>query len=181
MLLITDVNYNDDDTATAAGIVFADWESGKATEQIVEQIVEHVGRVADYEPGSFYKRELPCLLQLIDRVNTKLDAVIVDGYVSLGAEQKPGLGMHLYEALYKKLNEKLHGRVPVLGIAKTWFKDTPQQCEVLRGKSRNPLYVTSAGMPLEEAKACVSRMHGANRLPTMVKLVDKLCRGKAPG
>ncbi len=50
----------------------------------------------------FYKKELPCLLSIInDLPENSFDIIIIDGYVYLG-EKKPGLGVYLYNALSEK-------------------------------------------------------------------------------
>lgn len=107
-------------------------------------------------------------MALIDALDALPDAVIVDGYVTLGADAKPGLGAHLYTAL--------NTRVAVIGVAKTRFEGTPADAEVLRGTSRHPLFVTAAGMDASAARARVKAMHGPHRLPTMLRRVDRLCR-----
>lgn len=164
MIFATDVQYADD-TAFAAGIVFPDWKS----DEIESVIVKHIDNTASYEPGYFYKRELPCILALLSDVEVELEAIIVDGYVTLGEDKKPGLGMHLYN--------RIDGAVPVIGIAKKEFTGTPNECRLLRGKSKNPLFVTSVGVSLEVAKGYIAHMHGDNRIPTLIKKVDQLCRG----
>jgi deoxyribonuclease V len=62
-------------------------------------------------------------------------------------------------------------------VAKRSFLDTPEACEVLRGSSEKPLFVTAVGMPLSDAKQYISVMHGKNRIPSLLKKVDQLCRG----
>lgn len=89
------------------------------------------------------------------------DLVIVDSYVHLGGH--PGLGWHLWDVLERK--------VPIIGVAKTHFHLAPAE-EVLRGSSKHPLYVSAAGLDVKVAAACVLGMHGENRIPTMLKLVD---------
>ena len=42
------------------------------------------------------KRELPCILALLQDITVEPLIVVVDGYVTLGKHHKPGLGMHLY-------------------------------------------------------------------------------------
>lgn len=163
MILTTDVAYGDAD-AVAAGVLHRDWEAAEAERVIVKPIAE----VASYEPGAFYKRELPCLLKLLEDVDGVLDAVVIDGYVTLGAEAAPGLGWHLHEAL--------GGSIPVVGVAKSAFTGTPEDRRVFRADSRQPLFVTAIGMPLAQAKARVAGMHGQHRLPTMLKLADRAGR-----
>lgn len=91
---------------------------------------------------------------------------LVDGYVWLG-ENHPGLGAHLHQTL--------GGKLPVVGVAKNQYKEAPG-VEVLRGGSTRPLFVTSVGIDVSLAAECVRTMHGPHRLPTMIKLVDHLCR-----
>jgi deoxyribonuclease V len=50
---------------------------------------------------------------------------------------------------------------------------------VERGGSAKPLYVTAAGIAAETAAAHVAAMHGAHRIPTLLKLVDRLVREAA--
>ena len=92
--------------------------------------------------------------------------IIIDGYVWLDAHRRPGLGAFLHETLAK--------RVPVVGVAKTVFGNALSWCTlVVRGVSRRPLFVTAAGLNAEEAAKGVQAMHGAHRIPTLLKLVDR--------
>ncbi len=163
MILTTDVAYSET-SAVAAGILHRDW----ASEMAERTIVEHIGAVAPYEPGAFYKRELPCLMRLLAAVDHRLDAIVVDGYVTLGPDQAPGLGWHLHDAIDRV--------TPVVGIAKSEFAGTPEACRVYRGGSSQPLFVTAIGMPLSAARAKVVGMHGPHRLPTLLRQVDRVCR-----
>ena len=169
MILSTDVFYSDG-PAIAAGILHSDW----TTDRVERVIVKRIDTVAPYEPGAFYKRELPCLQCVLEDVDYPLEAVVVDGFVALGPDQMPGLGRHLFDSI---------GRVtPVIGVAKTEFSGTPEECRLYRGRSRQPLYVTAAGMALVEAKVRIASMHGDYRIPTLLKMVDRVCRdGAAPG
>jgi hypothetical protein len=74
--------------AVAAGVWFRGWSAAEA----VCQAVCPVDEVAEYEPGAFYRRELPCLLSVL-ALGPRPDVVVVDGYVWLGAGV-PGLGGH---------------------------------------------------------------------------------------
>jgi deoxyribonuclease V len=48
---------------------------------------------------------------------------------------------------------------------------------VVRGtEAKRPLYVTAAGVGVDQAAAWVRSMHGPHRLPTLLKRVDRLCR-----
>jgi deoxyribonuclease V len=66
--------------------------------------------------------------------------------------------------------------VPVIGVAKTAFHASRLAVPVLRGESRRPLLVTTVGVEVHDAAACIQRMHGPSRLPTLLKRVDRLCR-----
>ena len=166
MILVVDVDYRQD-KAVAAGVVLRDWKDEKP----VKEITTTCDVVHDYVPGEFYRRELPCLLKLLEQVDIELKAIVIDGYVHLGKGRSPGLGHYLFDALDKQ--------IAVIGVAKTPFMDTPASTEIRRGASQRPLYVTAAGMHETEAKQCIQVMYGRDRIPTLLKRVDQLCR-KAP-
>ncbi|WP_144392133.1 endonuclease V [Pleionea sediminis] len=165
MILATDVQYCGD-TAVVAGVAFVDWQSESSTREYLS-IVENV---AAYEPGSFYKRELPCLLRLLEEHKIAPDIIVVDGYVYLDGVAKSGLGKHLFDVLKEE--------VEVIGVAKKSFMGISHEHEIYRGKSRKPLFVTSTAS-LKEAKNSILNMHGVHRIPTLLKRVDQLCREKA--
>lgn len=165
MILAVDVDYQEH-SARAAGVVFENWNDQVATEELTVEI----NKIEDYMPGEFYKRELPCILAVLERLKHPVDCIVVDGYVSLGEEQRAGLGMHLWHALGEA--------IPVVGVAKTAFHGTPDECRVIRGDSARPLFVTAVGLPLESAKRYVGQMHGPNRIPVLLKRVDQVCRGR---
>lgn len=162
MLVAVDVHYGNA-SAVVAGVLFNRWTDSKP----IEEITSIVDSIADYEPGSFYKRELPCILQLLQLIKP-VTGVVIDGYVTLGKSRKDGLGMYLWKALGES--------VPIVGVAKSRFQDTPTDTEVVRGNSKNPLFVTSVGIDQSRAKALVLEMSGENRIPTLLKRVDSLCR-----
>ncbi len=153
--------------AVVAGIAFENWTDTVPS----AEYVAYVDDVAEYVPGSFYKRELPCILALLNLIPVKPECIVIDGFVTLGHAMKPGLGLHLSKALDKK--------TPIIGVAKSAFSDTPKSSEIYRGKSGKPLYVTVAGIELETAKSAICEMHGENRIPNLIKAADRLCR-KAP-
>jgi deoxyribonuclease V len=129
-------------------------------------LVTRIESVAEYQPGEFYRRELPCLLAVLER-GPAAEVAVVDGYVWLGPE-RPGLGAHLFEALGK--------RIAVIGVAKTRFAGAGEAVPMYRGESRSPLYVTAAGVGVTEAAGWIARMAGPYRVPEMLKRVDQLAR-----
>jgi len=163
VLVATDVRYDEHArTGLAAAVGFGAWTDAAPTREWTVEVPD----IADYVPGSFYERELPCLLALLEPVRDELDAVIVDGHVWLGPG-RPGLGHHLYEALVP--------RIPVIGVAKSRFHGG-YATEVLRPGTTRPLYVTAVGADPADAAERVRAMHGDFRLPTLLKRVDSLTR-----
>ncbi len=162
MILAIDVHYRED-FAKSASIEFDNW----AEENILQIHETIIDEVEEYVPGEFYKRELPCLLQVIELSDREaIDLIIVDSYVVLNDDGKPGLGAYLYEALNKE--------IPVIGVAKKNFlSNTKNVREVLRGESQKPLYVSSMGIDIDEAAEKIKHMKGEYRLPEMLKLVDR--------
>jgi deoxyribonuclease V len=163
MLACVDVDYRSD-RSVAACVLFRQW----ADDVAAGELVHFIDGVEPYQPGQFYKRELPCLLGVLRQVAEPLTAVVVDGYVWLQDDSTPGLGGHLYHALGET--------VPVIGVAKTRFASAGAAREVLRGGSQRPLFVTAVGLDVGDAARCVESMHGAFRVPTLLRRVDQLCR-----
>jgi len=161
MIAAFDVKYFDDGTALCGAVVFQYFTDKKPHSQYRKKI----GSAEDYVPGLFYKRELPCIISLLDDMPEKLGTIVVDGYVRLG--DCPGLGGHLKRSLAND--------VTVIGVAKSQFKGA-SAVEVYRGNSRKPLYVTSAGIDQQDAAKYVRQMHGENRIPVLLKMVDRLTR-----
>lgn len=160
-----DVQYNGNENAVVACLGFENWEDEEAS-----YVKQHkVEEILPYVSGQFYRRELPCLLQALKALDD-IECIVVDGYVWLDEESRKGLGLHLYEALEQK--------VPIIGVAKAKFGNTPEKCELLRGESAKPLYITTKDMELDEAKEAVASMHGKYRFPTLLKEVDSLAREK---
>lgn len=165
MLVAFDTQYTETHATTAA-LCFNAW----ADETASHCVLETLPNPAPYEPGSFYKRELPCILSLLKQLDLAIiGAIIIDGFVVLDDAGKPGLGAHLFAALGEK--------IPVVGVAKTGFKNnTKRVVEVYRGTSKRPLFVTASGMELQKAGAHIQQMHGPHRIPTLLKAVDAQAR-----
>jgi deoxyribonuclease V len=164
MKLALDVHYASLGSVTA-GVLFDDWRADAPVASAMATRAE----IAQYQPGRFFERELPCLLDFIKQQNLTPEVILVDGYVFLDGVEKPGLGKYLFDALGAK--------TPIIGVAKTSFAAIDARFGLLRGDSKKPLFITCVGMELEVAKANIAQMHGQFRLPTLLKLADQLCRG----
>lgn len=112
----TDKNTGKEYARTVAGIFF-----DYADKQFKEIVITRTDNIAEYEPGNFYKRELPPILDVLDEIyrkGYKLDTIIVDGYVHMceddGKTYHPGLGKRLADAL---VGTNLEG-IDIVGIAK---------------------------------------------------------------
>jgi deoxyribonuclease V len=123
--------------------------------------------VAAYQPGSFYKRELPPLRAVLAGLHD-VGLLVIDGYVDLDPAGRPGLGAHVHEEF----------GIPVIGVAKTRFAAATHAVPVLRGTAARPLYVTAAGLPAADAADLVRAMAGKFRLPGALRRVDALARGR---
>lgn len=164
MVLAFDTYYFDNKAKTVC-LVFSNW-ADKEPAQIYSEILENI---SEYVPGEFYKRELPCIMSLYAQITEPVDCIVVDGFVYLDDEQKPGLGARLYEALEEK--------IPVIGVAKTNFATIEKNKSLLlRGQSEKPLYITAIGMELQDAVECIREMEGAYRMPTLLKQLDTLTK-----
>ncbi len=164
-LLALDAHYDEPkQRAVTAGVVFEDWSSSEA----LDAWWMRTDGVAAYEPGSFYRRELPCLLPMVEALLElhPIRVIVVDGFVDLGGG-RPGLGRHLFNELDAPGPE-------VVGVAKNPFAGalaTP----VYRNESRRPLWVGATG-DRDTAVHGVLSMAGQFRLPKLLKQVDRLAR-----
>ena len=165
MILAIDVHYKET-TAKAVGALIKHWEDAVAQ----QHIIKYIDAVEEYVPGAFYKRELPCILEIFKEVDLRsLSFIIIDGFVVLDDSGKPGLGAYVYESIQQQ--------VPVIGVAKSNFHENEQHViPVLRGESANPLYVTAVGTGLQQAAEHVKSMHGEFRLPTVLKELDRITK-----
>ncbi|MEV6932713.1 endonuclease V [Dactylosporangium sp. NPDC051485] len=159
-----DVQYFDTGGARAALVVGA----APTFDEIVQEHVCRLAEVAPYEPGSFYKRELPAIRAVLAGVEP-VELLVVDGYVDLDPDGRPGLGARAHADF----------GLPVIGVAKTAFRTATHAAEIRRGGSDKPLYVTAAGLPVATAADYVRRMRGEFRLPDALRRVDALARGRA--
>jgi deoxyribonuclease V len=161
-----DVWYPASGGARAAAVLSGDPAFGSS---LSERVVQ-VPTVAPYQPGEFYRRELPPILAVLADL-PDLALLIVDGYVDLDPHGRMGLGAHAHAEL----------GIPVIGVAKTPFATATQAVPVLRGRSHRPLLVTAAGWPADQAAELVRRMPGRYRLPDALRRADALARGLTRG
>jgi deoxyribonuclease V len=160
LIACIDADYRDAEAITACVAIRAWTDATSARERIVRSPLAP----EPYVPGSFYLRELPGILAVLAATGA-VTTVVIDGYVWLGAD-RPGLGARLFAET----------RIPVIGVAKTPFRDNDRAVAVTRGGSARPLYVTSEGVDVSQAASHVVAMHGAHRLPTILTRVDRLAR-----
>jgi len=163
MLAAVDVNYTEN-YAKSACIIFND----SIDVQPIKEYTNVNSKIDAYIPGQFYKRELQPILNILKKVKENYELVIIDGCVWLSSKEKPGLGAYLYEALNRK--------IPVIGIAKNKFKGIKNFKEILRGKSKKPLYITTVDFSLNKAAVLVKSMYGTYRIPDLLTYVDRMSK-----
>lgn len=165
MILAFDTYYFDGKAKTVC-LEFTEWNQSKN----FKVHTEIIGNVEEYIPGEFYRRELPCIISLLNQFDLKdIDFIIVDGFVYLDDEMKYGLGGYLYE--------KLNKEIPIIGVAKTNFASIEKNKRILlRGDSKKPLFVTAIGIDLDDAFKKVESMAGEFRMPTLLKEMDRLTK-----
>ena len=157
--------YYTEEKAITAGIGFETWESDVECGRFLAK-----NRItSEYIPGKFYKRELPGILSLLNIVPWTPEIIIIDGYVTLG-EGRIGLGGHLFNAIGRQ--------VPIIGVAKRAYSGNSTALPLLRSSSKRPLFITAMGIAVEDTKAHIASMAGKNRIPTILKAVDSLARGR---
>ena len=165
MIYAFDTYYQGQNAKTAC-VGFQNWDDEKPSLELEETIA-----VPDeYESGSFYKRELPCILSILKKIGLQSDEIlVVDGYVHLSDEGKKGLGGYLFE--------KLENKYPVIGVAKNLFSGIDIKMQAIeRGESKKRLYITAQGEDLDTAAQNIKSMHGEYRMPTLLRCLDQLSR-----
>src|SRR6478736_575365 len=161
MIACTDTYYTDAGSRTAV-VQFEDWKDVRA---LVERVHFRDLDAAEYVPGQFFRRELPCILSAIEPIRNALNCIVIDGYVWLDSQNRKGLGAYLFDELGQS--------VPVIGVAKTRFAGSGA-VEVFRGKSSRPLLVTAAGIEVSQAAQNIQAMAGSSRIPVLLKRADYL-------
>ena len=195
-----DTYYYSDTEAKTVGVIFNNWEDTEPS-QILEAWTYEFG---PYIPGEFYKRELPCMLDLLKKVPDlkDYDAIIIDGLAHLppcqkeskdisealsnGLEPPDGLGIRLEQALHDlgivdRSTDYGINHVGIIGVAKSRFTGVDSDTgtsKIFRGNSKSPLYVNTTwfGYSSNSAGSCIMLMAGNGRIPTLLKLLDKLTK-----
>jgi deoxyribonuclease V len=165
MIYAFDVAYNENNIAQAVAIGFTNWHDEKPDVVFKEFVIG----LEPYQPGEFYKRELPCIEKILTKIDlNSIDLIIIDGYVFLDDSGKPGLGAHLYA--------KLDRKIPVIGVAKSSYTGNNKHVAILRGESKQPLFVSAIGMDEIEASRFIQKMAGKYRIPDLLKTLDQLTK-----
>ena len=165
MKLIVTVQF-DGMQANVAAVAFDDWDAAEATKTYASRIAQ----VDKPVRGQLDLRELPCVMQLLSEHGLAPEIILIDGFVHLDANETPGLGQHLHQAL--------GGKVPVVGVSRKGLPGLSAQFEVMREDEAPPLWVTCAGIDIGAAKARLRAMHGRKRVPTLMKLVARLAKSQ---
>jgi len=162
MIIAVDVYY-EENKAKSVGVIFQSWGDSDP----LEVITSYTENPQEYEAGFFYKRELPCIQELLKCTDiNQIHTIVVDGYVYLNNEKRPGLGHYVHT--------HFSGTIPVIGVAKNAFHDNETFVKkIYRGNSSKPLYISSVGVELEVAAEHIQRMYGEYRFPHLLKLLDK--------
>ena len=178
MILVTDVFYNEiNNSAHIAGAVINDWTSDKIVETYE---LDKIDIDCAYIPGQFYKREMPCLIELWNSIpeskKAQINTFIVDGFYDIW-DGRPGLGHHFRDWLIEN-----GYNVEVVGIAKSPCRETNKFTlpvyrteESKTSKCRSALWVNGSNME-NDYQNKVLNMAGKYRIPTIIKKVDKLSR-----
>lgn len=164
MLLAIDVYYKENEAKVVAVLFNPEDETPQSI------IVDQITGIEDYVSGEFYKRELPCIRSIFQKVNlNEIEVVIIDGHIYVDDDGTFGLGGYTWESLDKK--------IPVIGVAKnSFFRNKSTVKEVFRGESKKPLYVSSIGIDLDIATNLIKKMKGDYRIPTVLKELDRITK-----
>ncbi|GAB3213123.1 Endonuclease V [Marinactinospora thermotolerans DSM 45154] len=181
-----DVTYAvDEERLVAAAVVMT-----ADTLEVVETSVVTARPRFPYVPGLFAFRELPPLLEAVDRLRVRPDVYVCDGY-GLAHPRRFGLACHLGVLLDR----------PALGVAKSAFVGRTEAPAAQRGawselregeevlgralrtrEGVKPVYVSVGHrVDLEGATRLVLRLTPRYRLPEPIRRADQLSRGVLAG
>lgn len=176
-----DVAYDEASGRLAAAVVVLDL----ATLEVVEQATATGGAAFPYLPGLLAFRELPPLLEALDKLSEKPALVVCDGY-GVAHPRRFGLACHL----------GVLTDIPTFGVAKTPFVFDHEEPGPRRGdrtplrdggevvgsalrtrEGVKPVFVSVGhAVSLENACAHTLRLASRYRLPETTRRADRLCR-----
>lgn len=160
-----DVHYKKESAVTAL-VEFTDFLSCSITRSFIQECKI----TAPYIPGKFYLRELPCILNILEKADRSYKRIVIDGFVFLRKPVCYGLGGYLARAL--------DYQTTVIGVAKSYFNLADKFVEVKRGRSYKPLYVSAFNLKPEEAGLIIKNMYGNYRIPYILKITDQLSKNQ---
>jgi deoxyribonuclease V len=175
-----DVHYRGDDELSAAVVVL-----DARTLQVVDQALVHGRAAFPYVPGLFAFREIPALMQALERLSQPPELLVCDGH-GLAHPRRFGLACHL---------GVLTG-LPALGVGKTPFVGEFGDPAPARGSwapivlgaevvgrvlrtqpAVRPVFVSPGHrIGVEAAAEQVLRLSPRYRLPEPIRLADHLAR-----
>lgn len=175
-----DVHYHGEDDVTAAVVVL-----DSATLEPVERVVAHGRATFPYVPGLFAFRELPTLVEALERLTVTPELLVCDGY---GLAHPRGFGLACHLGVLTGL--------PALGVAKTPFVGSFDAPGPERGawtpivhegttvgralRTRNdtkPVYVSQGHrISLDTATSQTLHLTPRYRLPEPIRHADHLAR-----
>ena len=187
-----DVHYHGDDDVAAAVVVLsttavtdrhAEGVAGGLV--VVEQVVVRGKARFPYVPGLFAFRELPALVEALERLTVTPDLLVCDGY---GLAHPRGFGLACHLGVLTGL--------PAIGVGKTHFVGTHDAPAPARGawtpidlngstvgralrtqQDVKPVYVSQGHrIALDTACAEVLRLSPYHRLPEPIRKADHLAR-----
>ena len=174
MILAIDTYYLSDKAKTV-GILFKDWID-LVPEEIITSWTDQFG---PYIPGKFYLRELPPILDLLEKIQGKeerITYIILDGFLRIHDKETGELREGLGDMLLRRIKP---WNPCLIGVAKKDFGGTGliygEALGYTRGpKGSTPLWIQGGGgLSNEEALRLVKRMKGQYRLPELLRLLDK--------
>jgi deoxyribonuclease V len=181
-----DVAYHEDGDRLAAAVVVLD----PVTRAVLDSAVV-LGRPAfGYVPGLFAFRELPALLQALDRLTVRPQVLVCDGH-GVAHPRRFGLACHL--GVLTGLAAFGVGKTPLVG---RWEEPGDRRGDraalvddgevvgaVLRTRAGvKPVFVsTGHRMDLDEAVALTLALSPSYRLPDTTRAADRACRAALAG
>ncbi|MCA2190399.1 endonuclease V [Nonomuraea cavernae] len=175
-----DVHYHGDDELTAAVVVL---DSG--TLSVVEQVTVHGRTTFPYVPGLFAFRELPALVEALERLTVTPDLLVCDGY---GLAHPRGFGLACHLGVLTGLPSLGVAKTPFVGTHTTPGRERGSWTPIVLGDSTvgralrtqraiKPVYVSPGHrIDLDTVTDQVLRLAPRFRLPDPIRKADHLAR-----